>query len=95
MEIRPLGNQLPWPDVFNVTILDLGGETYAYRVVTWFSESKAVAIAVQHHQSTIPPTSTSERRIYDVRVERIGPADKDEQGAMQLDGADLVDRMEF
>jgi ABC-type cobalt transport system substrate-binding protein len=53
MEMRPLGNQLPWPDVFNVTILDLGGETYAYRVVTWFSESKAVAIAVQHHHAHV------------------------------------------
>jgi hypothetical protein len=95
MEIRLLGNQLPWPDVFNVTILESGGETHAYRVVTWFSEAKAVGIAVQHHQSRIPPNGTSQRRIYDVRVERIGPADKDEHGAMRLDGADLMDRMEW
>jgi hypothetical protein len=94
MEIRLLGNQLPWPDVFNVTILDLAGNTYAYRVMTWFSGPKAVALAVSHHKSRFP--SPDERgRVYDVRVERIGPAPSDDQGAVSAEDVDVLDRIEF
>ena len=78
MEIRLLGNQLSWPDVFKVTILDLGGNTHTYKVVSWLSDAKAIALAVQHHAARFP--APDERRlIYDVRVERIGPASSDEQ----------------
>jgi hypothetical protein len=94
MEIRLLGNQLPWPDVFNVTILDLAGDTYAYKVLTWFGDPKAVALAVRHHESRFP--NRDERgRIYDVRVERIGPAPSDDQGAVSGEDVDVLDRMEF
>lgn len=94
MEIRILGNPLSWPDVFNVTILDLAGNTYAYKVMTWFSDAKAVALAVGHHESRFP--APDERgRVYDVRVERIGPAARDERGAVSAEDVDVLDRMEF
>jgi hypothetical protein len=94
MEIRALGNQLPWPDIFEVTILDLGGKTRTYRVMTWFADAKAVAIAVQHHRSKTSPTDAMDA-IYDIRVRRIGPAAKNESGAVSGEDVDLMDRMEF
>ena len=94
MEIRLLGNQLSWPDVFKVTILDLAGNTYAYKVMTWFSGPKAVALAVRHHGSKFPAPDEC-GRVYDVRVERIGPAPSDERGVVSAEDVDVHDRMEF
>jgi hypothetical protein len=80
--------------VFNVTILDLAGDTYAYKVMTWFSDPKAVALAVSHHKSRFPGPD-GRGRVYDLRVERIGPAPSDDQGAVSAEDVDVLDRMEF
>jgi len=78
----------------HVTILDLAGDTYAYKVLTWFSDPRAVALAVRHHESRFP--NPDERgRVHDVRVERIGLAPSDDQGAVSGEDVDVLDRMEF
>jgi hypothetical protein len=94
MEIRLLGNQMSWPHIFNVTILDPAGNTYTYRVMSWLSDAKAIALAVKHH-ATVFPAPDERGRAYDVRVERVGPAPSDERGAVDGEGVDVLDRMEF
>jgi hypothetical protein len=94
MEIRLLGNQMSWPDIFNVTILDLAGNTYTYKVMSWLSDAKAVALAVEYH-ATVFPAPDKRGRVYDVRVKRVGPAPTNERGAVDAAGIDVLDRMEF
>jgi hypothetical protein len=96
MTTRRLGQELPWPDEWKVTIRDVQGTPYTYDVITWSAEAKAVALAVAHHRR-LHPASTWDKPgyIYDLKAERIGPAPSTEKGAMILDGADAIDRAEF
>ena len=96
MGTRRLGQGLPWPDEYLVTIRDVMGNEYTYNVITWFGDAKAVALGAAHHRRLFPaPTYDKPGYIYDLKSERIGPAPSTEKGAMILDGADAVDRAEF
>ncbi|HVF74045.1 MAG TPA: hypothetical protein VM938_03270 [Acidimicrobiales bacterium] len=61
-----------------------------YRVVTWYGERKAIALAAMAHATAAPRTG-----ILDVDVELGPPPAADEDGYAQFEPTDLVDRMEW
>ena len=81
-----------WPHRFRVTIRTHAGGSLPYSVVTWLSSEKAVALAVAAHVRRNPGDSAG---VHDVEVEDLGPVERDVQGKMALDRADLIDRAEF
>lgn len=83
-----------WSHRYRVTVRTHGGKAIAYQAVTWRSSEKAVALAVSAHLRRYPEEN-ARNLLGDVEVEDLGPVRRDEQGAMALQGADLVDRMEF
>jgi hypothetical protein len=83
-----------WPHRFRVTIHTNGGAALTYPVVSWLSPEKAVAMAVTGHLRRHPVEQPA-ARVRDVEVADLGPVGRDAQGVMALDGADIVDRMEF
>lgn len=83
-----------WPHRYRVTVRTHGGKNIPYEAVSWRSAEKAVALAVAAHLRRHPEENTR-NRVEDVEVEDLGPVGRDQQGAMALQGADLVDRMEF
>lgn len=82
-----------WPHRFRVTIHTNGGSAVVYPVVSWGSQEKAVALAVRAHQRRHGDQPAT--RLRELNVEDLGPVGRDAQGAMALEGADIVDRMEF
>jgi hypothetical protein len=73
-----------------VTIQPVQGEPRDFFVVTWLGPEKAVVMAT-HADGRGYGTSDG---IYDVAVNELGPADRDERGIVAI-GGDLHDRMEF
>lgn len=85
--------QLSWPERFAVTIVTVQGQPSRYTVTTWLHEHKAVALAVARHEARY--SETSQGRLYDVQVERLGPAPRGEQGVVAPSRSDLIDRNEW
>jgi virulence-associated protein VagC len=83
-----------WPHRFRVTIHTNGGTAIVYPVVSWRSQDQAVALAVTAHQRRHPDDQPA-MRAREVNVDDLGPVGRDAQGAMALEGADIIDRMEF
>lgn len=82
-----------WPHRFRVTIHTNGGAAVVYPVVSWRSKEKAVALAVSAHQRRHADQPAT--RVREVDIDDLGPVGRDAQGAMALEGADIVDRAEF
>ena len=75
---------------YRVTIRSGLGQTRQHHVLTWLGPEKALAMAAHadgHGYGT--PDG-----IYDIGVEELGPAARDERGAVVSKGY-LSDRMEF
>ncbi len=75
-------SQLSGPERFAVTITPAGktdGESV--EVCTWLHEPKAVAMAVDHYRRRHP-----DARIYDVRVQPLGRAARNDDGTASLTG---------
>jgi hypothetical protein len=83
-----------WPHRYRVAIRNHGDNTITYQAVTLRTAEKAIALAVSIHERRNAQDSVS-NRISDVEVEDLGPVSLDEKGKAVLEGADLVDRMEF
>ncbi len=84
--------QNPWPDLYKVVIKTRSNNTYEYIVNTWLSEEKAIAIAVLENERR--HGENIENALYNVAVEKIGPAPKVDDVAHVSKG-DLTDRWEF
>lgn len=82
-------SQLAWPEKFAVTITPLDGPSMRVEVCTCLNEWKAVAMAVDHYRR-----GNSEAHIYDVTVEGLGRAARNEDGTVSP-GKGLVDRYEW
>lgn len=79
-----------WPMRYQVTIRSSLGQTRRLHVLTWLGPEKAVAMATHHdgHGYGTPDG------IYDIHVEELGPAARDERGVVVV-ASYLSDRMEF
>jgi len=77
-----------------VTVHTNAGEAVNYRVVTWLSREKAVAIAVAAHLRRYSDDQPS-TRARDVEVTDLGPAGRAADGTVAVDRDELIDRMEF
>ena len=75
---------------YQVTIRSSVGQTRKLHVLTWLGPEKAVAMAA-HADGHGFGTADG---IYDIEVEELGPAARDDRGLMVTDGH-LSDRMEF
>lgn len=42
---------MPWPHLYRVTLMGVGGETRVETVLSWLGEKKAIAMAVEAHAS--------------------------------------------
>ena len=82
--------QQAWPVRYQVTIRSSLGQVRKLRVLTWLGPEKAVAIAA--HADGYGYGSPD--GVYDIDVEELGPAERDERGAAVSEGY-LSDRMEF
>lgn len=82
----------PWPQRYRVRLRLRSREEVDTTVVTHMDQLKAVAIAVSRHSRG---NEDPEREPYEVTVEDLGPVPRGPDGAMQIDGGDIVDRMEF
>jgi hypothetical protein len=82
--------QRAWPVRYQVTIRSSLGQVRKLRVLTWLGPEKAIAIAAHAdgHGYGSPDG------IYDIDVEELGPAERDERGVAVSEGY-LSDRMEF
>jgi hypothetical protein len=75
---------------YQVTIRSSAGQIRKLYVLTWLGPEKAVAVAAYadgHGYGTA-------EGIYDIDVEEVGPAARDERGLVVSEGH-LSDRMEF
>jgi hypothetical protein len=63
-------------------------------VITWLSAEKAVAMALGAHVDRYRP-GTGPMGVYDAEVTDLGPARRSTDGKMEIDGSDLIDRLEF
>lgn len=75
---------------YQVTIRSSVGQIRKLQVLTWLGPEKAVAMAAYadgHGYGT-------DEGIYDIEVEELGPAARDERGIVISEGQ-LSDRMEF
>ena len=79
-----------WPVRYLVTIRSSLGQTRKRYVLTLLGPEKALAMAVHAdgHGFGTP------EGIYDIEVEELGPAGRDDRGPVLLEGQ-LSDRMEF
>jgi hypothetical protein len=75
---------------YQVTIRSAVGQTRKLCVLTWLGPEKAVAMAA-HADGHGYGTSDG---IYDIEVQELGPAERDERGLVVSQGL-LSDRMEF
>jgi len=75
---------------YRVTIRSSLGQTRRRYVLTWLGPEKALAMAT-HADGHGYGTSDG---IYDIEVEELGPASRDERGLVVSEGH-LSDRMEF
>lgn len=82
--------QSTWPTRYRITVQPVKGDPRDYYVVTWLGPEKAVMMAA-HADGRGYGSSDG---IYDVAVHELGPAGRDHNGLVALDG-DLADRMEF
>jgi len=82
--------QRVWPVRYQVTIRSGLGQIRKQQVVTWLGPEKAIAMAAHAdgHGYGSPDG------IYDIDVEELGPAERDERGVAVTRGY-LSDRMEF
>ncbi len=87
---RNMSGQRAWPVRYRVTIRPERGEPREFFVVTWLGPEKAVVMAT-HRDGRGYGTADG---IYDVTVDELGPAPRNEDGTVAVDG-DLHDRMEF
>ncbi len=87
---RNMSGQRAWPVRYRVTIRPVRGEPREFFVVTWLGPEKAVVMAT-HRDGRGYGTADG---IYDVTVDELGPAPRNEDGTVAVDG-DLHDRMEF
>ena len=85
--------EMSWPHRFRVTIHTNAGSAIEYFVVSWLSRDKAVSLATSTHESRYKEEPGAQ--IHAVTVEDLGPVGRDPQGAMALEGHDIVDRMEW
>jgi hypothetical protein len=90
-----MADQLPWPNLFRVTLHGLKGEVRVETVLSWLDEHKAVAMAVEAHASGwIGPKKTW--GVYSVEVEPLGPAARTKNGLVDIGSpVTLHDRSEF
>jgi hypothetical protein len=88
-------DELPWPNLYRVTLHGLKGEKRVETVLSWLDQYKAVAMAVEAHASGwIGPRNTW--GVYSVEVEVLGPAPRTKNGLVGLgDPVTLHDRSEF
>lgn len=87
-----LVSSLSWPQRFHVSILPVKGTRpdASFEVVTWLHAEKAISIAIGAYQQ-----QHKAARIYDVSVEHVGAAKRAEDGTVDIDKGDLVDRFEW
>jgi hypothetical protein len=85
-----MGEQRAWPVRYQVTIRPSLGQIRKLRVPTWLGPEKAIAIAAHAdgHGYGSPDG------IYDIDVEELGPAERNERGVVVSEGY-LSDRMEL
>lgn len=81
-----------WPQRYRVRLRLRSREEVAITVATHMDEAKAVAMAVSYHTRG---SEDSEREPYEVFVDDLGPVPRGEDGSMEIDRRDIVDRMEF
>lgn len=82
-----------WPVRYAVRLRTNRGDVHEYRVLTWHSEAKAVAMAVSAHGAA--HAADGGAAVADVEVEELGPAEAAADGTVSITRGDLVDRMEF
>jgi len=85
-----VGEQRAWPVRYQVTIRSSLGQIRKLRVLTWLGPEKAIAIAAHADGHSYG----SPDGIYDIDVEELGPAERNERGVVVSEGY-LSDRMEF
>lgn len=82
-----------WPQRYEVRVHTRAGPIRAYPVVTWLGEEKAIALAVAAHVGFFAEGLS--REIADVEIDDQGQVGRTDNGTPALEGADLVDRLEF
>jgi hypothetical protein len=86
-----MSDQLLWPIRFRVSIVPITGAPRSYVAITLLHRDKAVGLAVQKDVRLFD----WDRRLYDIIVEELGPTPRDANGTADIDGVDVMDRMEF
>jgi hypothetical protein len=87
---RIMRRQSAWPTRYRITIQPVTGDSREFYAVTWLGPEKAVLMAAYADGRGYG----SSDGIYDVVVHEMGPAGRDQNGMVALDG-NLCDRMEF
>ncbi|HSR85799.1 MAG TPA: hypothetical protein VLM11_16620 [Streptosporangiaceae bacterium] len=82
--------QRSWPVRYRVILQPVTGEARDYVVLTWLGPEKAVMMAANADGRGYGTSAG----IYDVAVEELGPAHRDQRGLVAIQG-ELRDRMEF
>ena len=90
VQYRTMRPQSAWPTRYRITVQPVTGDPNDFYVLTWLGPDKAVMMAAHADGRGYG----SNDGIYDIVVHEQGPAGRDQNGLVALDG-DLHDRMEF
>jgi hypothetical protein len=85
--------QKSWPHRYVVSVSNISGGIFKYKVTTWLNEKKAIALAAIEHEKRYG--SDPKNSLYDLSVEDIGPSPSDPSGLAYIPDGDLGDMMEF